>query len=147
MKNLIKTISIVSFTLLIFTTFSFNKKTAKISNAQKDQSNKWEVPEHFKIKKNLMERSEENFVTGRVLYAKHCKSCHGNSGNADGVKASKLELPPAEFVIESFQNQSDGEIFYKLSEGRGDMGSYKKMIGNEDDRWILVNYIRTFASK
>jgi mono/diheme cytochrome c family protein len=42
--------------------------------------------------------------------------------------------------------ETDGGIFYKLSEGRMPMAAYKGKF-SEEERWGLVNYIRTFAKK
>jgi len=46
-------------------------------------------------------------------------------------------------TLGSFQSQSDGSLFYKTSEGRDDMPSFKKKIPDQDDIWNLVNYVRT----
>jgi mono/diheme cytochrome c family protein len=43
------------------------------------------------------------------------------------------------------QDQADGELFWKISEGRGAMVGWKLII-SEEDRWHLVNYIRTLKS-
>ena len=60
------------------------------------------------------------------------------------LKASQLKTEPGDFSKADVQSQSDGSIFYKSSEGRDDMPSFKKKIPDADDRWSLVNYIRTF---
>jgi len=44
------------------------------------------------------------------------------------------------------EEMTDGEIFYKISEGRRPMPSFKKRL-TEEQRWQLVNYVRTFAPK
>jgi hypothetical protein len=62
----------------------------------------------------------------------------------DGPKASQLKTEPGDFSKADVQAQSDGSIFYKSSEGRDDMPSFKKKIPDADDRWSLVNYIRAF---
>jgi len=43
----------------------------------------------------------------------------------------------------SVQGQSDGELYYKISEGRDEMPSFKKKIPEAEDIWSVVNYIRT----
>jgi mono/diheme cytochrome c family protein len=42
------------------------------------------------------------------------------------------------------QAETDGELFYKISEGREDMPAFKKKIPDEEDRWSVVNFTRTF---
>jgi mono/diheme cytochrome c family protein len=73
----------------------------------------------------------------------HCKSCHGNKGLGDGSKAAQLKTDPGNFSLNEEQKETDGSFFYKISEGRDDMPSFKKKISDPDDIWSLVNYIRT----
>jgi mono/diheme cytochrome c family protein len=53
-----------------------------------------------------------------------------------------LNPRPANFATEKFQSQTDGAIYWKLSEGRPPMAGYKTML-KENQRWQLVNYLRT----
>jgi mono/diheme cytochrome c family protein len=39
------------------------------------------------------------------------------------------------------QSETDGELFWKISTGRGAMPPWKHL--PEKDRWEIVNYIRT----
>lgn len=104
----------------------------------------WVVPESAKRMKNPVKSDSENLAIGKNLYAKHCRSCHGKGGEGDGTKAAELDTDPGDFTTPEFQAQTDGEIFYKTTEGRNDMPEFKKKIGSEEDRWILVTYLRTF---
>jgi hypothetical protein len=61
----------------------------------------------------------------------------------DGTKAAQLKTEPGDFSKPGFHAQTDGEMFYRLSEGRDDMPSFKKKISDEEDRWNLVNFMRT----
>ncbi len=85
----------------------------------------------------------ESISNGKALYAKHCQSCHGKTGLGDGTKASELKTEPGDFSKASFQSQSDGSIFYKISEGRDDMPSFKKKMPESNEIWDLVNFVRT----
>jgi len=49
------------------------------------------------------------------------------------------------FSAEEFQAQSDGELFFKTSFGRDDMPEFTKKLLDDEDRWLIVNYIRTLA--
>jgi len=40
------------------------------------------------------------------------------------------------------QGQTDGDLFYKTKNGRDDMPGFGKKITNDEDIWLLVNYIR-----
>jgi mono/diheme cytochrome c family protein len=76
----------------------------------------------------------------------NCASCHGAAGKGDGVAAAALPPPkPADWTSEKVQKQTDGEIFWKITNGRGAMPPWKHL--PEKDRWELVNFIRTLKKK
>ena len=102
----------------------------------------WEVSSKFKSMENPTKPDAQSLKMGRALYTKECSSCHGKTGKGDGVKARGLETFPGDFTEESFQGQTDGEIFYKSKIGRGEMPKFDKKIPDEDI-WIMVNYMRT----
>ncbi len=104
----------------------------------------WEVPTKYKKMKNPTD-PEVDLSIGKQLYNKHCKSCHGKTGLGDGPKAAELDTPSGDFSLASFQEQSDGELYYKSVIGRDDMPNYEKKIPDEEDRWLVINYMRTFA--
>ena len=104
----------------------------------------WKVPEKYENMKNPIP-ADEDAAIGKSLYNKHCKSCHGKEGYGDGTKADDLEGDLGDFSSEEFQAQSDGALYYKSIIGRDDMPEYTKKIPDEDDRWLIVNYMRTLA--
>lgn len=120
------------FTLAIF---AFTSKTM-------DQK-PWPVPDAFKNKANSVKSDATSITTGKNLYADHCKSCHGTKGKGDGSKAAQLDTECGDFTKATFQAQTDGSIFYKISEGRKDMPSFKKKIPEANELWALINYVRT----
>mgnify|MGYP001143816952 CR=1 FL=1 len=94
---------------------------------------------------NPIKSDAESLGTGKEIWIKHCQSCHGKSGKGDGSKAAQLKTVPEDMTKAEVQNQSDGSLFYKSSEGRKDMPSFKKKIPDENDIWQVVAYLRTFA--
>lgn len=104
----------------------------------------WPVPDNYKNMKNPVATNAESIAAGKALWATHCKSCHGPKGMGDGPKAAQLKTESGDFTKAETQSQTDGALFYKTTEGREDMPSFKKKIPDADDRWSLVNYIRTF---
>jgi len=105
----------------------------------------WNAPDTAKKMKNPVKSDAESIAAGKALYAKHCKSCHGKGGEGDGTKAAELKTSPGDFTSKEFQAETDGELFYKSSEGRDDMPSFKKKIPESDDLWAVVNYLRTMG--
>ena len=103
----------------------------------------WPVPDASAKAKNPVASDAASIAEGKTLYSTHCKSCHGAKGLGDGSKAAQLKTEPGDFSSADFQAQSDGALFYKTSEGRDDMPNFKKKLPDAEDRWNLVNYMRT----
>ena len=103
---------------------------------------KWEVPAKYKSMENPYAGEDEDDI-GADLYAKHCKSCHGKEGYGDGNKANELDTDMRDLTSEEVQGQTDGELFYKSIIGRDEMPNYEKKIKDEEDRWMVINYLRT----
>lgn len=112
-------------------------------NVPQQQPKAWPVPAEFKSMKNPVKATAESVEMGSMLYKKYCASCHGKEGLGDGVKARSLETFPGDFSGAFYQNQTDGEHFYKTKMGRDEMPAYDKKVSDEDI-WNMVNYMRTF---
>lgn len=110
---------------------------------QPEPGSKWEVPAKFKNMKNPYKNADLK-KAGMELWTTYCKSCHGAKGIGDGTKAKALNTSVGDLSTEKFQSQSDGEIFYKFVYGRDEMPAFEKKIADDEDRWSLVNYLRTF---
>jgi mono/diheme cytochrome c family protein len=106
------------------------------------QPKPWTVPAEYKTKKNPIANDEASNKAGMALYNKNCASCHGKAGLGDGVKARMLKDFPGDFSGAAFQNQTDGEHFYKTKSGKGEMPKYEGKL-TDDDIWNIVNYMRT----
>ena len=110
----------------------------------KTQNDPWPVPDKYKNMANPVKSDATSIATGKELYTQHCKSCHGTKGKGDGPKAAQLDTESGDFTKPATQSQTDGALFYKTSEGRKDMPSFKKKIADQNDIWAVVNYMRTF---
>ena len=108
-----------------------------------DAKKPWNAPTKEAGTANPVKTSAESVAAGKTLYAKYCQSCHGKTGMGDGTKASELKTEPGDFSKAAFHTQSDGSLFYKISEGRDDMPSFKKKMPDANDIWSVVNYVRT----
>ena len=133
--NLITTVTFIIVGMFMFLMMSGFSKSY--------QDKPWPVPENYKKMKNPVANDAESIAEGKKLYATHCKSCHGSKGLGDGPKAAQLKTEAGDFSKADFQAQSDGSLFYKTSEGRDDMPSFKKKIPDADDIWNLVNFMKT----
>ena len=109
------------------------------------QKEPWEAPAKYQKMKNPYLNVSDDERIGRILYSKHCKSCHGTKGKGDGTKAADVDTPIGDFTDASFKEQTDGSLYYKTFFGRDDMPSFNKKITEEEDKWLIVNYIRTLS--
>ncbi len=105
------------------------------------------VPEDAKKLKNPVTPTEASLGAAKSIYEQDCAKCHGQDGKGEGPEAAMYDVQPADFTNAQMMGEmTDGEIFYIISEGRRPMPAYKKRLTDEQ-RWQLVNYVRTFAPK
>ena len=97
----------------------------------------WPVPEDAVSVENPIEQNKTSLESGMALYNLQCKACHGETCLGDGL------IKSANLTTESFLAQSDGEIFWKIQHGRGQMPSFKAL--SEDQLWDVINYIRSLS--
>ena len=102
----------------------------------------WKAPADAKAVKNPVKgvgSAKKNIET-------NCVTCHGPNGKGDGPAAAALPPPkPADWTSPKLAAESDGELFWKISNGRGAMPPWKRL--PDKDRWEIVNYIRTLQKK
>jgi cytochrome c553 len=106
------------------------------------QPKPWVVPANFKSMKNPIASSDVSIKAGQALFIKTCSPCHGKTGVGDGMKVKSLKVAPSDFSKAEFQNQTDGEHFYKTKMGRGEMTKYEGKL-SDDDIWNIGNFMRT----
>jgi len=102
---------------------------------------KWVAPPEAKNVKNPVAKSDKVIADAKKIAETNCAACHGAKGGGDGPAAAALPVKPANWTSAAVQGESDGEIFWKISNGRGPMPPWKHLA--EKDRWGLVHYIRT----
>ena len=105
----------------------------------------WEAPAGEKAKKNPLPDDAKVVDQGQKIAQVNCATCHGAKGKGDGVAAAALSPKPADWTSKKIQAESDGELFWKISNGRGAMPSWKHL--PENDRWALVRYIHSLGGK
>jgi mono/diheme cytochrome c family protein len=81
---------------------------------------------------------------GQEIYTLYCASCHGHQGKADGIAANNLKVKPLKFQDKKVTVQTNGALFWKIREGRGEMPSFKDMLSDEQ-KWQLVEYVRDIS--
>ena len=133
--------TILLITLALFSTSSL------ISNevtAQETRQTPWVAPAEADELTNPIKDEKVALALGKRVYTAECQVCHGKYGNAETDIAAALEQKPKNFTKKDFLEQSDGAIFWKLSEGRGVMQPFKTML-SEEEIWSVVMYVKTLA--
>jgi mono/diheme cytochrome c family protein len=106
----------------------------------------WKAPARAARKKNPIATHVQSIAAGKVVYTTNCFSCHGPAGLGDGPAAKDLNPKPRNLSDPVIQSQSDGSIFWKITEGKKPMPTFDKLIP-ENDRWNVINYVRTLAAQ
>jgi mono/diheme cytochrome c family protein len=109
-------------------------------------SSDWKAPPTSITRKNPLVPTANVIAIGQKLYVENCLTCHGATGKGDGPGAAALEKKPADLDARIKAGATDGELFWKISEGRSPMISWKGSL-SETQRWALVSYLRTLAGK
>ena len=104
----------------------------------------WEVPAKYKNMENKYAGEDEDGI-GEDLFKQHCRSCHGKEGFGDGSKAKELDTELKDLTSEEVQAQTDGALYYKAIIGRDEMPNFEKKIRDEEDRWMIINFMRSLA--
>lgn len=117
------------------------------AQAQTNEStNRWEAPARAARRKNPVPANETSIALGKSIYERHCVSCHGPKGKGDGPAAVHLEKSPGSLADPKLWSESDGALCWKITEGHTPMPRFE-LVTSDEERWPLVNYVRTFAPK
>lgn len=102
----------------------------------------WVAPKSADAISNPLQNDQTSIAKGKKLYQQLCAVCHGDKGKGDGIASAALTPKPANFTSEKIWKQTDGAIFWKLTEGKTPMASYKESL-TVTERWQIVNYLKS----
>jgi len=145
------------------TTSAQNANSSRVQNAntssgqnqnaapQPDFSkNTWELPKDADKTPNPVPSSAESIAKGKELYMErtkgNCVFCHGETGAGNEANMPRLRRKPADLTNkERMTAMTDGEVYWKITKGiTGIMPAGEKRM-TEEERWNVVNYVRTLA--
>ncbi len=101
----------------------------------------WLAPASADSIKNPLTVSKESISKGEELYNMYCFSCHGDTGYGDGPAGGSMGIRPANFHDQRVIKQKDGALFWKLTNGKGNMPPFKEAL-TEEQRWQLIVFLR-----
>jgi len=97
----------------------------------------WSAPAGAITRSNPLASKPEAVGGGKKLFLRHCVECHGSDGaGIERKHSADLQLP-------TVQEQSDGTLFWKITNGNAGKGmpSFSKL--PELQRWQIVLLLRT----
>jgi mono/diheme cytochrome c family protein len=109
-------------------------------------SKPWVAPPKAVDHPNPIAMDQRSIALGKQAYVRECRSCHGAKGTGDGKAGVDLSPLPTDLTDPSLWDQSDGAMFWKITEGRDDMPGHADLM-TEQQRWHVVNYMRTLARR
>lgn len=128
MKNIARTVIVI--VLILFSTDIYSQST-------------WKAPKSADEISNPLKNDVAATKKGKKMFNQLCVICHGTKGKGNGVAGVALNPKPTSFITKAFSSQTDGVLFWKITEGNAPMAAYKDLL-TEIERWQLVNYLRTF---
>lgn len=109
------------------------------------QTTEWKASEKKSAVANPIAASADSIAAGKKVYTKECTSCHGPKGKGDGPSSGDFAQKTTDLTDARFASQTDGAVFYKITVGRRPMPGFRDTL-SDDDRWNVVNYIRTLSA-
>lgn len=98
---------------------------------------------------NPVPPNADSVTAGGELYQRNCVPCHGLTGRGDGPVGLTLNPPPANLTIHTVPGvHPDGQLYLWISDGfpgASAMPAFRTVLADED-RWNLVNYLRTLGT-
>lgn len=108
----------------------------------------YRIPEQDAKKPNPIKLSASSVAEGRRLYDSQCAMCHGATGDGKGELAVSLTLADMKDWTQpaTLKDWTDGQLFYVMDKGKRHMPGQEGRM-KEDQKWHLVNFIRSLAKK
>jgi mono/diheme cytochrome c family protein len=102
----------------------------------------WQASEEAMSLVNPVKSSPDAAQIGREYYMQRCADCHGKEGKGNGYMSKTLKKPPTNLASQVVQANSDGELFWKITNGRSPMPA-NRIRFTDEQRWFIVAYLRT----
>jgi mono/diheme cytochrome c family protein len=83
---------------------------------------------------------------GKGAYFNFCVQCHGPKADGNGTVGQSFAPLPANLTDPQVLEQSDGELFFKISLGFGRHPPLASTV-SEQDRWAIIHYLRSVKGK
>ena len=107
----------------------------------------YKIPPEAIKQVNPIKPTAAGMAQAKKMYGYDCAMCHGAEGDGKGELVGQMKLKLTDFRdAASLKDVTDGEMFYVIKNGKGDMPPEGDRL-KTDDVWNLVHYIRSLAKK
>ena len=91
---------------------------------------------------NPVGATPEARAQAREVARVNCAACHGADGRGDGPVAGYFSpVRPVDFGSERVRARTDGQLFWIISNGLGNMPAFRDLL-SERDVWTVVLFVR-----
>lgn len=108
------------------------------------QDTNWKAPDAADTLQNQFAINEQFLSMGEKIFKSNCTTCHGTEGKGNGPAAVALNPKPANLQSDRVQNESQGDLFWKISNGRKGMPRWKSTLSKKQ-LWAVVMYVKSFT--
>lgn len=127
-KSIIGKITLSAVTLIVF------------SYATAVWSHEWMAPKEDAQVKNPISKVPSSLTNGKESFLDNCAACHGDNGKGMSKDDTGLNKNTPD-LGKRLQSHSDGDFFWKIQNGRGDMPGFKEVL-SEEEIWEIILHIR-----
>ncbi len=94
---------------------------------------------------NPLDSTSEILAEGKTLFGVYCLTCHGETGQGDGLVGKvMMGVPP--YNLGRVKELPEGQIFHTITHGRGRMMSHASQV-SVDERWKITRYVRVLQNQ
>lgn len=110
---------------------------AAMAQEKGEHLHSWVAPREADARKNPLPNRPEIVAGGKKVFQERCAACHDDDGTGTARGPNLMTA--------HVQNQSDGDLFWKISRGNTRTGMPAFSFLPEPQRWQLVMYLRSEA--
>ena len=102
----------------------------------------WQAPPEALSLTNPFKGKPDAVKIGQAYYNQRCSDCHGGRGYGHGPMSKSIKKPPTNLASRMVQANTDGELFWKITNGRSPMPANRVRF-DDDQRWYIVTFLRS----
>ncbi len=108
----------------------------------------FKVPPEIASQTNPVKPTPEGMAKAKKMYGYDCAMCHGADGDGKGDMAVESKFTMKDWRDPAaLKDMTDGELFYIIQKGKGDIMPPEGDRQKPDAIWNMVTLVRSFAKK